>query len=118
MSELHYMHCCGIKEVAPIHLDDSPEDTIKSLAKRTYWGRKGLETTFEWPTNYRFLIFSQAKAKSTYGENLRKFIEDHDMGEVVVAGRGKNPNTRHILKVYVWTVDHDKVKAWLKTQKV
>jgi hypothetical protein len=116
MGYLNMMNCCGIKELAPIE-SFTPDGAIRNVARRTMWGPSGRKDVLEWPTNFRFLIFSQAGTRAKYGTNMVKFIEDNKLGTVVEGGNGINPNSRRRVRVWVWTVDHDAVRAWLSTQK-
>ena len=103
MANLVFMRCCGVKELNGISGDRSPEEVIRSLVHGGVWD-----------SNFRFLIFTEAGSRSRYGKNLAKFITDNALGDVVKSSKGINPNSRRVLTVWTWNVDHAGVRKWIK----
>lgn len=108
---LQNLNCCGIRELALLRDIRDPKTALQrflsQIEPRVYsWG-PGLNRR----DTFRYVIFSATKS-ARYGVRFAKLIEDEKLGEVISTGFNKNPNTGHILKVWVWTVDHDALKTW------
>lgn len=123
---LNHESCCGVREIH--HLDHywDPAPAIKEFGKHTY----GLspEQVRTMPVNrwgyrqnnyghanrrFRYAIFTQATKRAVYGKRFAAYIKEHKLGEVICTGFNSNPNTRRLVQVWVWTVDHDALKTHL-----
>lgn len=60
---------------------------------------------------FRFVIFTDIN-KRTYGSRLAAYIVEHKLGDVIETGQHKNPNSRNMVRVWVWTLDHRALKLW------
>lgn len=115
---MQIMHgsCCGLREIAELHTHRSPEDAMKDFYTKTQLGEK----LYSWSNaiggtdnRFRFAVFTQATARAGYGRKFAQFIRDHALGDVIeTAGNHKNPNSGHVLKAWIWTVNHNAVTAW------
>lgn len=103
--------CCGLRELNRVSAHRTPEDALRSLftiPSREY----GNYTTNK---KFRYAVFTQAGGRSTYGKRLAAFIIEHKLGEIVeTAGKHINPNSRRLLKAWLWTVDHDALQKWYR----
>ena len=120
--------CCGIRELNNLSRDADSQASIISFGLQCY--EKHLEGTLKNEygddvrldrDKFRYGLFSQANSPSatpnpaTYGERFAAYIASNMLGEVTETGTHKNPNTGNLLKVWVWTIDHDEVKRHLAT---
>lgn len=118
MMDLNDMACCGVKEMDGLSTFRSAQEAMRAFAGCTVEGaqpRDGYGYYDPWVGNrFRYVIFSQAGARSRYGTRFAAFIRDNGLGDVVkTAGRHINPNSNRILKVWIWTVDHEAVSEWV-----
>lgn len=112
-------HCCGLREINGLGAYDpakrkpkTPEEHIADMWHPIYM------TSADYPagrTNWRYAIFTQAHHPempcTPYGEEFAAYIRAHELGEVIeTTGRHINPNSGNVLKVWVWTVDHDRTR--------
>ena len=120
---LHLMslECCGIKELHGISNYESAYAVLQDLGELTYRhketsaGPNGKLVVLDRPfTNFRYVLFSQARTDTVYGTNLAAFIQKHKLGTLVETGTHVNPNTGNPLKAWLWAVDHDATKTWLE----
>ena len=69
-------------------------------------------------SRFRYVCFTQAQPQKInnrgYGFAFAAFIRKHKLGEVVIASEGDhvNPNSGNQLKMWTWTVDHDRLNTW------
>lgn len=73
--------------------------TFAEAINPQYMGKDGAE-----PTNY------------DYGRRFAALIRKEKLGDVLETGRHVNPNSNNHLKVWIWTLDHVALKAWLEKQ--
>ena len=121
---LKVQSCCGMREVHDLRLYPNPAEAIKEFGKHTYGEDHSLPYTqarrHDWRNAYRYAnrrfryaIFTQATKRATYGKTLAAYIKKYKLGEVITTGFNINPNTRRSVGVWIWTVDHDALKAHL-----
>jgi hypothetical protein len=79
---------------------------------------------FEQYSKFRFAIFTEAIHPVHHGEGRKgwayqygqmfaKFIQDNKLGSLVTTENHElNPNSGSLVKVWVWGIDHDALKAW------
>ena len=113
------MRCCAVKEITSLsdYKSDkywSPTKALRAFGRLAY----GYPGAFPFNANFRFVIFTQAgftgpQAGNGYGDKFAAFITKHQLGEVSMTGPSRNPNSGNMVKVWVWTVDHPRVKAFL-----
>lgn len=107
------LDCCGLREMSGIYYG-TPQSTIMEFADNSYQDYD-LISRYE-NANFRHVIFSQAGSKATYGRKLAAFITKHRLGTVVSSLTKVNPNTGNPLKVWIWTVNHQRTYNWWKEQ--
>lgn len=142
MAYLNRQECCGLREIAGL-AGMQPDRALRQLAAEMYgeelvipagakiykeygeryylkdgpWGpfRHYLSEPEE-DCRFRYAVFTQAGARSTYGTKFAAYIQENKLGTVVAATteRHRNPNTGRILKAWIWTVDHDAMRVWWK----
>lgn len=106
-----YLDCCGLREMSGIA---APAGTIlKQFGSYCYNDGVGVAFRYE-DAKFRHVIFSQAGARSTYGVKLAAFITRHKLGTVVASPTKINPNSGNPLKVWIWTVNHQRTYNWWK----
>ena len=126
--QLQTESCCGVREVHNLQMHPDPAEAIKEFGKHTYGedpnvrnearDRDRRQYYYAYPyrnanRRFRYAIFTQATKRATYGKNFAAYITKHKLGKVITTGFNVNPNTRRAVQVWVWTVDHDKLKAHL-----
>ena len=107
---LQHLNCCGIRELAQLRSHRDPKTALKEFLRQIQpehfaWGPLRQRDKF------RYVVFSATK-RAKYGREFAKLIEDEKLGELISTGFNQNPNSGHIVKVWVWTVDHEALKAW------
>lgn len=116
------LRCCGLNELSGLEtIRAFPAEVVLLRAclrfanpsgRLSGWGEMK-------PTAHMYfahLVFTQAGARNTYGNKLKRLIEKLDLGTVVVSPRQKNPNTGRIIKTFIWTPDKEKVCAYWNNQ--
>lgn len=122
MISIKNLECCGVRELHNISHSKSPADTIQLL--QPYFetvdgnevGKAGnARTGYQKP----FLIFTQAShaypTPKNYGNQLRDFIIQHDLGTVTVTESPLANWTGNYIKVFVWAINPDGIKAYYKS---
>ena len=111
MVNIRQLQCCGVKEIIGLSNVSTAEykEVIKRLALSIFHEDHGCA----------FYLFSQAtnsddpKTSTTnkvkYGEKFREFIESEKLGTVIETATEINPNSFNNLKVWLWTVDRDRL---------
>lgn len=97
--------CCGLIEFEDICLSD-PEESVLLYCEGT------LDEGYYVP----FVLFTDIKPYK-HAKKLIAYIKKHGLGSIVKTATKKNPNSKHRLKVYVWTVDQRAIKKWYKLNK-
>lgn len=115
-----YLNCCGIREIAMIQTYRKAEDALKQFLENTalreasYPGEPELHRRQD---RFRYAIFSQASRRvvnSGYGFNFAELIEKENLGSLSSTDFHRNPNSRNMVKVWIWTIDWDAVNAYRK----
>lgn len=108
----NYINCCGIREISGLSHHKTPECALRSFGE--IYGRDSIYGVSR--DRFRYALFSQA-GRSKYGERFKNFILENKLGDVIeTVGRHINPNSGHVLKAYIWTINHEAVKAYLKRE--
>jgi hypothetical protein len=121
-------HSCGVHLME--HIDVStPESCVMTAFKQeiNWWrpaydaeGRhirvkNNSETAYHQEivssSSCAFILFSTPHKT---GPALRKYIEDNSLGTVIESPPAKNPNSGNTIRVWVWMIDHMKLKQWAK----
>lgn len=117
--ELTGMKCCGIRELSGLSHQDNPQKSMYQFARLTYLReiedstKKGSFLKRPDP-GFRYILFSQARRDNKYGVEFGAYIESNGLGKVAETPFNVNPNSSNPLKIFIWTVDHDALKAWVK----
>lgn len=115
--QLTHLGCCGVKEVTGLSQEKSAPQAMRNLAKQTWsatcMGERLGERIPAPYERFRYLIFTQALTDAVYGINFAAFIRKNRLGEVIETDFNRNPNSGNLVKVWVWTVDHEACKRWL-----
>lgn len=112
-----YINCCGIREISGLSCHKGPMAAMRSFCNIYPNAPKSYHNPYPSDqSRFRYAIFSQA-SNSKYGDKFATYIRNQKLGDVIeTAGKHVNPNSGHVLKVFVWTVDHDAVKLWMKKE--
>ena len=121
--ELNNLRCCGVKEITGLSYTESATKAIRQFGDLTYYrqvkqylGSGHSETVPAPMENFRYVMFTQANATggtATYGDRFAAFIQKHKLGALIETPYNMNPNSGNNVKVWLWTVDHPRVKALL-----
>lgn len=126
---VHYLHCCGIKELKGISAvtpkqavqDFCFQRTAPELIAPTYNGPNqsaARDMLSRQQFGCAFVLFTYAGLGSvipnSYGEELKAFIIEQGLGTVTVAGAERNPNSGNIVTAYLWNVNHTALFKWWK----
>lgn len=106
MSDVENMNCCGTQEITGIIDDNNPKKTVKTVCKRLFYESE----------NSAFMIFTDIDKKKP-GRNLEKYIKDNNLGKTTKSNSKVNPNSRHPLTVWIWTLNHTNLKKWWSQNK-
>ena len=134
-TKVHYLNCCGIKELHLISytppkqvLQDfcfqrtAPEILIPDYAHRPdMQARRMREILSINKFGCAFVLFTQAYLRDTfdgYGDKLSAFIQQNGLGEVTIAGKERNPNSSNIVTAYFWNVNHNALEKWWKANPI
>jgi hypothetical protein len=102
MSILASMGCCGVREVQGLRSD--PKQTILLIAK----------ALFESEHNCAFIILNDANSNKR-GQQAADLIRELKLGEISETRSKRNPNSRRLIKVWVWDYDRPALKKyWLE----
>ena len=99
---------CGVMELSRI--DSDHNRVLYQIASHLYHPARGQPCAF--------IVWSDIWGELTNSALLRREILDRKYGQVEVSFKAENPRTGNIIQVYVWSVDHAKLKAWYIKQRV
>lgn len=99
--------CCGLREINWLSEHRTPESALFSLSGFA------LQKDRKW----RHAIFTQA-GRGRYGDRLKAYILQHQLGSVVESPGEVNPNSGRVLKAFIWTINWTAVDAWMKAHNV
>lgn len=105
---LRSTQCCGLREIEQLS-GRTPKKSMKLVCNDLING-------FDGRTSGAFILFTGIK-RSKYGEKFQEFIEQNELGEVIVTKEKKNPNSGNNLKVWVWAIEPKKLKKWYLKNK-
>jgi hypothetical protein len=115
--------CCGFRELNGLHRHTDPVDAIKHFYRLVYgdpYVPNYYYQTHYYPAGTRWAIcaFTQATVKAKYGTDFAAYITKHNLGEVTTLKKFyKNPNSRRMIKAWLWAVDHAAVKKHVEELK-
>ena len=121
--ELEGCECCAIREVSGIsnYEKSTPKNALVHIAERFFSVRHyGINQRKEYKATGAFILFSEVvrynnrRKRHNFAEDVKEYIEAHKLGSVNVSDELKNPNSKNIVKPYMWGVDK---KALLKFYK-
>lgn len=124
MLYLNDMNCCGMREIGELSSRHTAEEAMEDFGRMTVEGVDGGRDRYGYygdrrheGHNFRYVVFSQAGARSKYGDRFAAFIQTNRLGDVIeTAGRYRNPNTNRVLKAWIWTVNHEAVATWVRNR--
>jgi len=105
MSSLTSMSCCGIQEIDGI-TEENSKDSIKTTCK----------AIFEEDEKCAFLIFTDINKKK-HGKKLHKYIINNNLGQITKSPSKINPNSKHSLAIWLWTLNKPNLKQWWQQNK-
>lgn len=105
MATIRSTSCCGVQEISGLS-----------------YNRRGPVESFKQAFTYNkelpscgYFIFTEAGA-GKYGQTFKKWIEENDLGDVVVTKDHKNPNhpkRKTGVRVFVWGLNRRKLQKWI-----
>ena len=63
--------------------------------------------------HYSVYVFTDRIADRN-GVKLAKYIKDNDLGEIVEGAKTRNNNSGAVIRAWVWSCKHKKLRAFLK----
>ena len=123
------MSCCGVREISGLRGYCGGPAAMRAFVaylKQPGGYPAGYKATkpgdgtssAAYNSSFRYVFFTQAQPQKInnrgYGYAFAAFIRKHKLGEVVIASEGDhvNPNSGNHLKMWTWTVDHDRLNKW------
>ena len=113
--------CCGVREIYGVNEHRTGLAVLRRFAAHIYDPEKPY-VVYSGNARFRFAFFTQASRPghtppATYGERLAACIRRSNVGNVIETEEAINPNSGNNLKMWVWQVDHDALKAWWEVDK-
>lgn len=112
--QLGDLQCCGVREMNRLAYAVHRSRLKQSV--RDVWNRGRGNGP-----NFSHVIFTAVQPSyegaQDYGEIYRKFIEQHKLGTVAASDAAVNPNSGNEIRVYVWTLDRERIKKYLRIEK-
>lgn len=120
MVQVNELACCGLRELQDIK-DGNNDSRLRAIYSQLYaneLGRNGPETKLG---DCASIIFSQAtRAKvpvnPAYGDKFAAFIRAQNLGTVTAVDAGKNPNSRHYIRTFIWEVNWTRLIEYCKAK--
>lgn len=111
------MACCGTQEITGLSLYTDPEKALKALLFPYPPANGNLTQRTANIPRCAHLIFTgtmgrSQEGKRTYGYKFATYLIEKGLGTVVESAIAVNPNSRHRLRVWVWTLDRNALTAW------
>lgn len=104
------INCCGVREIDGLSDGPSAAQNLKDFLS-------DYAEELDKDTPFRYAMFTQAGARRTgYGFRFASLIEKKGLGTVISTGFNKNPNSGNPLKVWIWTLNLEALKAELKKE--
>lgn len=109
-------HCCGLREIGGLSQYNAAggrrKTNMEHLADMFLLIYQPSRDYPNGRTHWRYAIFTEAYVPGDqpqgYGSEFADFIKAKGLGLVVEAdGPQVNPNSGNMLRVWIWTVDHD-----------
>lgn len=94
--------CCGVMEAHGIGEGYTPPDALKRML--SYAGQV--------PSCAHITFTSVERDGLTYGRDFADFIKSAKLGTVTEGEVRTNPNTTNGVKVWIWHLDREALKAW------
>lgn len=104
MTRIQHTSCCGVSELSGITDYADPKVILEVAANNRF--RDG-------DANGAYYIFTDT-GRGTYGNRLRKYIEDNKLGTVSQTKGKRNPNTGNSVILYTWMLNVRGFKAWYR----
>ena len=119
---LRGVSCCGVREINGVSEHRTGPAVLRQFAAYIY-GASDYMRPYAGSARFRFAFFTQAyrpsgiRPTTGYGERLAACIRHLNVGNVIETEEAINPNSGNNLKMWVWQVDHDALKAWWEADK-
>jgi hypothetical protein len=110
MLEIEHLNCCGVKELSYIR-DSSAKDTVLEVAQAKFYADE--LDKYEDMNDFAYAIFTDTNQTDyQYGNSLRNFIKENNLGTIKETSPKRNPNTGHKVKVYIWSIKSRNLKSF------
>lgn len=117
--------CCGLLEINGLSYSsrDNIRDFLDCLNNNVYSGRDEEECLFDHirslnkahsyksPPYLEFFIFTD-NVKRGRGRRLYNYIKKHDLGYVTQSKSGVNPNSRNVIRIWIWKPNVENLEKW------
>jgi len=101
MTVFHASGCCGVREIHGLS-----EYSTSSAAMKAFYKAAILANVIK----FRYVYFAQNGPH--YGDKFAAYILENKLGEIIETGSHVNPNSGNKLKMFVWTLNIENLKAW------
>lgn len=116
MAYLESSPCCAMDIIDGV--DDTPQEVLRSICDEKYPDKEWCDEDEEYGSDKKeqaFIVFTDnVSKKDSGGEGLAKYIKKNKLGSFIVTRARRNPNTDHMVKVWVWTPNERNLKRWYK----
>jgi len=99
MAGLYSMECCGVQELDGIITSTSSKSIIADV----------VGDFFHDDSKCTYIIFTDY-SKNRNGDNLKKYIEKNKLGTVTKQRAKRNPNSKNIINLFVWSINQNNLK--------
>jgi hypothetical protein len=119
--EFRETSCCAVTDIHNLRHYENPHEAMLKFCRMVGWGRENpyCHTPRILSGFYMFTGVVQyedytKKIDPTYGPDFAQFIRDHNLGPLTETEPFSNRRIHptHILKVWVWHPDQEKMEAW------
>lgn len=101
---------CGVMELSRVNDDTS--GVLYALAARLYHPSRGDPCAF-------FVFSDVSSVDGTASEELANIVSyNKQFGTITRSPQAENPKTGNHILIYIWTIDHEKFKAWYAKKRV
>lgn len=119
MCDVAPTECCGVQELAYISGHKNAEDVLTNLAP-FFHHLKGVVmfSGVTWYPERDKTEDDEQCVRPQYAQNLAKYIIANKLGKVTSTRPTLNLNSGNWIKVYLWSLDMDRLQGYWKDRKI
>lgn len=104
-----FTRSCGVMQLSRVDSETIP--VLFAVGSRLYHPARGSPCAF-------FMFSDTNNEDGAPSRSLVKAINELGLGSILQTEAVENPRTGNFVIVYVWTIDHERFKAWYAEQRV